>query len=239
LILFGNKKLQYYKNILIKADLHLHDQIADRLLCLRPPTTKTIVLDLGAGEGALSQRLIDLGYEVLAVDINQDDFRCPEAEFLQVNFNHERQVKALKERYKEKFDIVLGVEVIEHVENPWEYIRLLNSLLKSGGLILITTPNTASWYSRLIFLRSGRFHQFSDADLSYGHIAPISPWELENIMVSEGFCDIHLEPAGTLPDFWFLPSVKHILMNIIGLLLRAFMKGPTRGWCIMATGVKK
>lgn len=239
MLLFGYKKLQYYKGILIKADLHLHEQIADRLQLLRPPTTKIRVLDLGAGEGALSQRLVDLGYEVLAADINQDDFKCMEAEFLQVDFNNDQEVEELTKQYKDSFDIVLGVEVIEHVENPWEYVRLLESLLKPGGHILITTPNIASWYSRLIFLRSGRFHQFSDADLLYGHVAPISPWELQIILTSEGFSDVHVEPAGTLPDFWILPSIKVLLMNIVGMLLRPFMKGNTRGWCIMVTGVKQ
>jgi SAM-dependent methyltransferase len=239
MILFGNKKLQYYKGILIKADLHLHEQIANRLLLLMPPTTDIRVLDLGAGEGALTQRLIDLGYDVVAADINQYDFKAKKAEFLQIDFNNKQEVEVLRKQYKESFDIVLGVEVIEHVENPWEYIRLLKSLLKPEGHILVTTPNTASWYSRLIFLRSGRFHQFSDPDLSYGHVAPISPWELKLIMNREGFIDVHIEPAGTLPDFWVLPSIRFLFMNIMGLLLRPFMNGYTRGWCIMVTGVKK
>mgnify|MGYP000848132914 CR=1 FL=1 len=238
MILFGDKKKQYYKGILIKADLRLHEQITDKLLLLRPPTSNIRVLDLGSGEGALSQRLVDLGYTIYAADINQDDFKCDKAIFLQVDFNDESAINELKTHYKDYFDIVLGVEVIEHLENPWQYIRLLKSLLKPDGLLLVTTPNTASWFSRLVFLRHGKFHGFFDYNLSYGHIAPISPWELKLIMSREGFKDIHIEPAGTLPDIWIRPSMKLLIVNLIGFLFRPFMRGISGGWCIMATGLK-
>jgi len=115
MVLFGKKKLQYYKGILIKADLNLHEQIAEQLINLKPPTPKIRVLDLGAGEGALSQRLFDLGYSIVAVDQNQSDFKCNEIPFLKVDFNHEDEVRELREQQKESFDIVLGVEVIEHL----------------------------------------------------------------------------------------------------------------------------
>ncbi len=238
MILFGKKKLQYYKGILIKADLNLHEQIAEQLSQLRPPTTRMRVLDLGAGEGALSQRLNDLGYSVVAVDKNQEDFKCTDVPFLRVDLNQEDEIRELQNKLRDSFDIVLGVEVIEHLENPWEYVRLLKSLLKQNGLILITTPNISSWYSRLIFLRNGRFHQFQEGDLAYGHIAPITPWELRVILEKEDISDVRIIPAGTLPDFWFVPSIKYLIINVVGLLFRIFMRGITGGWCVLVTGIK-
>ena len=91
-------------------------------------------------------------------------------------------------------------------------------MTKPGGLILITTPNTTSWLSRLIFLISGRFHQFSDGDLSYGHISPITPWELNMIMSDSGVDNITVAPAGTLPPIYITGLNKLLIINFFALL---------------------
>ncbi len=53
------KKIKYYKGIRIKADWGLHEQIAD--ICVKYLVKDTKILDFGCGEGALSQRLYDIG----------------------------------------------------------------------------------------------------------------------------------------------------------------------------------
>lgn len=45
--------------------------------------------------------------------------------------------------------------------------------VNSGGLVSVTKPNTTSCLSRVIFLLSGRFCQFSSEDFSYGYINPV------------------------------------------------------------------
>lgn len=237
MIFFGDKKLQFYKNILIKADLGLHEQIADKIIQKYPPAQSVKILDLGAGEGALTQRLVDAGYSVVAADKEERTFKASCTEFYTIDFNKE-EVSKFKEKYRKSFDIVLGVEVIEHLENPWEYIRTLNYMLKDNGMLLLTTPNITSWYSRLIFLRSGQFHQFFNTDLSYGHIMPISAWQLKNILEEESFQHISFFPGGTLPDLWIKPSVKWVIFNMIAIILRIFMKNNTQGWCLIVTAHK-
>jgi len=110
-------------------------------------------------------------------------------------------------------------------------------MVKKGGLILITTPNTTSWLSRILFLLSGRLHQFSAADLSYGHINPISAWQVELILQETGATDIEIHPAGTLPPL-YLSSFKMGILSFFLLPLRPLMKGIIDGWCIMAVAKK-
>jgi 2-polyprenyl-3-methyl-5-hydroxy-6-metoxy-1,4-benzoquinol methylase len=158
--------------------------------------------------------------------------------FEQVNFNDKQAVVAFIKKHENSFDLVLGVEVIEHVENPWEYVRTLKAMVKPGGHILISTPNTTSWLSRMIFLFSGRFHQFTEDDLSYGHIAPITTHHLNIILRKEAFEEITTESAGLLPPFWLRSNGKLIFFNFLNLFFYPFMRGVKRGWCIITTAKK-
>jgi SAM-dependent methyltransferase len=232
----GRKRQQYYKDILIKADMGLHEQIAEIILSEVPPGGK--ILDLGAGEGALSARLSDLGFQVTAADKDQENFKCTQANFSRINFDSPEEIAKFVAQHEGEFDAVLGIEVIEHVQDQWQYVRQLMRMAKQGGLILITTPNTASWLSRLLFFFTGRFHQFSDGDLSYGHINPISPWELELILRESGASQVSILPAGTLPPIYVTGLNKLSILNLLILPIRLVMSGILDGWCVMATARK-
>lgn len=233
---FYRKKAEHYCGLLIKADLGLHEQIAEKIKNQVPPNSR--ILDLGAGEGALSARLSDLGFQVISADKDQVNFKCKKSKFFCINFDLIDEINGFVEAHEDYFDAVLGVEVIEHVENQWQYISQLMKMLKPGGMVLITTPNTSSWLSRLIFFFTGRFHQFSDDDLLYGHINPISPWELSMILSDSGAKDIQIAPAGTLPAVYLTGFNKMSLLNLLILPIRPLMRGIVDGWCVMATARK-
>ncbi|MDN4147700.1 methyltransferase domain-containing protein [Pseudomonas tohonis] len=235
-VFWGKKKPEHYKGLLVKADLGLHEQIADKIKNTVPSGAR--ILDLGAGEGALAARLSDMGYKVTAADKDRDSFKFDDIDFSCIDFDLPSDIASFVAKHEAEFDAVLGVEVIEHVQDQWEYVRQLMKMAKAGGLVLITTPNTTSWLSRVIFLLTGRFHQFADEDLSYGHVNPISPWELQLIMRESGASQVELVSAGTLPPFYFIGSIKLLFINLFALMLRPVSRGFLDGWCIMATGRK-
>ncbi len=238
LIYLGEKKLEYYKEILIHADYQLHEQVSN-LLVRKVPKGK--ILDWGAGDGALSQRLTDLGYEVEAVDINKEKFQSKHTRFTSIDFNQPELIESFVGQKKDYYDAVLGVEVIEHIENPWKYARSLKTMLKPGGTIVITTPNISSWLSRCLFFFKGRFHQFDKKDLQYGHINPISPFELNYILDHIGMVKIEIIPGGTLPPIYLTKWWKLWLLNVMALMFRPFMRGESRlldGWCVIAVAKK-
>ncbi len=220
----------------MRADLGMHKDIADRVKSVAQSGAK--ILDFGCGYGALSERLKDQGFEVFSVDMDKENFAAT-TNFEQLNFNNSEAVRNFIQTHSEKYDVVLGIEVIEHVENQWEYVRDLKKLLKPGGHIVVTTPHTTSWLSRLTFLTTGRFYQFFDGDLSYGHISPLSPWELDLILKRSEFENIEMTTGGTLPPLYFA-NLKFSLATVLGILLRPFMfKGFKNGWCLIATAKKK
>lgn len=235
-VLFGNKKHEYYKDLLMRADNGLHEQIANVIKEKLPGGGR--IIDFGCGQGALSLRLHDLGYEMLAVDVDPEDFKCKEVPFQKLNFNNKQDIEAFTAKYENTFDLVMGIEVIEHVENPWEYIRTLKRMVKPGGHVLVSTPNITSWLSRIYFLITGKFWSFIPDSLSYGHIAPISSYHLSVVMHNEKLQDINIRSAGLLPPFWLLWDKNIILFNFINLFFYPFMRGIKKGWCIIATARK-
>lgn len=235
-VFLGRKKPEYYNGILIKADTGLHAQVANTIQEL-VKGQKVSILDCGAGEGALASRLTDLGHKVTAIDIDEEAFRCPQAEFKKINFDDPSDFENFVKSNENKFDVVVSTEVIEHIEDQWGYARQLRKMLKPGGHMVITTPNTASYMSRFDFLRKGQFQSFNDHGLTYGHISPITPWEL-NLILSR--CDLEnviVKPAGTLPPLYLVPT-REIIKSLIMLLARPFMRGLINGWCTMATAQK-
>ncbi len=53
----------------------------------------------------------------------------------------------------EEFDVITSFEVLEHINNPVEEIKIFHKLLRLGGLVYLTTPNFNS-ISRYYFKRS-------------------------------------------------------------------------------------
>lgn len=126
------------------------------------------VLDTGAGHGALSKKLIELGFKVDCCDIREMK-RIPGASFFKVDLNNKLPFS------DNTYDAAFCVEVIEHIQNPWKLISELYRVVKPGGYLILSTPNVNNWYSRLSFLFLGRFAHFYQKDplRHSGHITPI------------------------------------------------------------------
>lgn len=228
LITTEKKELQYYKGILIHADLNLHDHAAALFQQYVQPNAE--VLDVGAGAGAFSQRLVDLGYKVSALDTDPDKWLPRAIPFLRLDIDS--GIAASVER---TFDAACCLEVIEHVENPWNLLREIYSVLKPGGYLLLSTPNVTSFLSRAIFVMTGRFHQFDDGDLSYGHINPVSVFELEHAAQKLGWEVLEVREGGSLSVFDFTtlrPFLWTLARNVLSGLSYAIGKGHKRGWCL-------
>jgi SAM-dependent methyltransferase len=222
------KELEYYKGILIHADTGVHEQAATLLTKYVPTSAK--VLDVGAGAGAFSQRLADLGYNVVALDVDPQKWIPTDIPFLQLNID-----AGIARSVQETVDAVCCLEVIEHVENPWNLLREIYAIIKPGGYLLLSTPNITSFLSRGIFFLTGRFHQFDDGDLSYGHISPISSFELEYAARSLGWEVVDVVGGGSLAvfDFTTMRPVKWtIALNMLRGLAYVMGKGHNRGWCL-------
>lgn len=138
----------------------------ERVLSFLPNGEGQRCLDLGAGTGALAVRLRDAGWKVEAADIDPDNFEA-DVPFHQLDLD-----RASDELPGGVFDLVTAVEIIEHLENPTNLLRVIAHALAPDGLAVVTTPNVDSLPARVKFALTGRIRAMDEwGDPT--HITPI------------------------------------------------------------------
>jgi 2-polyprenyl-6-hydroxyphenyl methylase / 3-demethylubiquinone-9 3-methyltransferase len=115
----------------------------DRDLATPLPFTGLRLLDIGCGGGLLSEPMARLGATVVGADAAPRNIPVArlhaEQSGLQIDYRH-TTAEALAAA-GEQFDVVLNMEVVEHVASPPSYLSACHALLKPGGLMVCSTLN--------------------------------------------------------------------------------------------------
>jgi len=82
------------------------------------------ILDLGAGDRFLEDRVVELGSNYVPLDIDQVDFNCQRLPILD-----------------ESQDLIITLAVIEHISDLDHFFSEIKRVIKPGGVVYITTPN--------------------------------------------------------------------------------------------------
>ncbi len=122
----------------IKKKVVSHFNIKSKLL----PLKNIELLDIGCGGGLLSEPMSRLGAKVTAIDASQKNINV--ASFhsnknkLKINYLCSSPEKI---NIKKKFDVILNMEIVEHVDDLNFFLKKSSLLLKKNGLMFIATLN--------------------------------------------------------------------------------------------------
>jgi SAM-dependent methyltransferase len=202
--------------------IDLNTKIHDRVIELLRSESRGPVLDVGAGDGTLAGRLRDAGFDVSAVDLTAKDFRPEGIDITSTDLNVGIPFS------DGQFAVVVATEVIEHLENPWFFVRELYRVTKPGGVVVVSTPNLANVFTRGWYALTGRLYNFLDgAYRDIGHITPVHLWNLERMIQSKFDLEAVTVNASPVPKTrLLLPTRSRLFGQCIVVKLRR-LTGPS------------
>ena len=108
----------------------------------RKPLEKVKILDIGCGGGLLSEPMRRLGAEVVGIDASDKNIKIAKSHAKKNNLDI-KYLCASPENLNivTKFDVILNMEIVEHVEDVDFFLRSCSKLLKKNGIMFVATLN--------------------------------------------------------------------------------------------------
>lgn len=153
------------------------------------------VLEVGCGYSGLIGHLVRdgfvyTGWDVSAYIVGEMEKIYPRLEFVQ------RDIQAVTD-VSEEFDLIISLQVLEHLAKPAEGLKNIFSALKKDGLFLATVPNPGSKIP------------LTDWQLDPTHVSVFPQAVWRDLLRQSGFSQAESRTFSTLPFFWrFLPQLS-------------------------------
>lgn len=155
---------QYYNNFY--KEISKIDETANtfsKIIFFLPELNgKEKIIDVGCGHGGVCHHLIKKGFKVYGVEVNKDAIRSLKSK----GFKVLRRDINLPLKINKLFDVILLLDVLEHVFDPYSLLKEVRGITKPGGVIIVSVPLYFDIIDRLKVLFTGSV--ISMDNLCYG-----------------------------------------------------------------------
>lgn len=197
----------------------LHAHVLDQVERLHLPKDSRI-LDLGCGTGALLARLQMAGYvNLTGIDIAPPR-ECGGIRFMEADLDDlHADIPA------GSVDLILAVEVLEHVENMGALLNRLAMMLAPKGRLLVTTPNVHSVEARVRYFLKNDLKQF-DKIGDPTHVYPVFVFTFQRVLGRHGFT---VDRSWAFPEDGSSPTSRKSLRFLAWLARLSGVRGDPDG----------
>jgi 2-polyprenyl-3-methyl-5-hydroxy-6-metoxy-1,4-benzoquinol methylase len=108
-----------------------------RIAAVRPLLVQGNVLDVGCGTGELARHFDSAKY--VGVDRDEESIAIARKKFSAHRFLSLDELNSAPNQ--SQFDQIVGLAIIEHVDDPQQWLNWLRTLLKPAGRVILTTPH--------------------------------------------------------------------------------------------------
>ena len=154
------------------------------------------LLDIGCGAGRTSSRLKELGLVRYAVGMEVDPVAAAEAKN---HLDHVIVADLNRDSFpvlQEKFDLVLCLDVLEHLLDPWSALKEIHKNIQPGGSIIVSLPNVRNFRVLLPLLFAGRWDYRDTGILERTHFRFFTKKSAQELVTNAGFTIEKIEYTG-------------------------------------------
>lgn len=188
-----------------------HDRMFNMIIKHIDNVADVTICDVPCGAGMFSRRLADAGMSVTAVDIE-----AVEPYLFDVSHRVLADANQGLPFESAKFDSLVTIEGIEHLENPTGFLRECARVVKPGGWVFLSTPNVDSFRSRKSVMYRGYHRYFgprNDQTKDSGHLLPVDMTFFRGAAARAGLEIIDVGVNNLSGKSWFKECLRKILVR--------------------------
>lgn len=140
------------------------------------------IIEVGGGRGEFTEKLVsmDIFEKIYVIEPQELEYKHPKVELHRASFE--------ETRLDSPADMVVSFEVLEHLIDPHRFLRKSFELLKPGGVLIFTTPNSDSLDINIL--------QNKSEQVPFDHIRLYNPQALKLMLDQIGFVNIKISTPG-------------------------------------------